>query len=319
VTGASTVDLAIVLIDARKGILPQTRRHMTLAHLMGLRHVVVAINKMDLVGWDEAVYRAIQRDVEAFALRLGQTGLRFLPMSALKGDMVVDRGGHLSWYEGPALLELLETVDLDEDRRSGPFRFPVQLVCRPRTEAQRDFRGYMGRVESGRVAVGDPVTVLPGGVGTRVAAIEHFGRQLPEAVAGQSVTLLLADEVDISRGDLLAGRAGAPTPTREVVATLCWLSERPLDAGSRLLLQHGTRTVRARVHQILGRLDLQSQSHLPAQELQMNDIATVSLRLQQDIAPDPYARVRSGGAFILVDEAGNATVAAGLVLEPEVF
>jgi sulfate adenylyltransferase subunit 1 len=319
VTGASTVDLAIVLIDARKGILPQTRRHMTLAHLMGLRHIVVAINKMDLVGWDGEVYRSIQRDVDAFAARLGATGLRFLPLSALKGDMVVVRGEHLAWYHGPTLMELLEAVDLDEDRQHGPFRFPVQLVCRPRTEPQRDYRGYMGRVESGRVAVGDPITVLPGGLQTRVAAIELFGSRLQQAVAGQSVTLLLEDEIDISRGDLLAGRTGAPTPVREVVATLCWLSERPLDATARLLLQHGTRTVKAKVDRILGRLDLQTQAHLPAQELQMNDIATVSLRLQQAICPDPYAQVRTGGAFILVEEAGNATVAAGMVLQPEVF
>jgi sulfate adenylyltransferase subunit 1 len=292
---------------------------MTLAHLMGLRHIVVAINKMDLVGWDGEVYRSIQRDVDAFAARLGATGLRFLPLSALKGDMVVVRGEHLAWYHGPTLMELLEAVDLDEDRQHGPFRFPVQLVCRPRTEPQRDYRGYMGRVESGRVAVGDPITVLPGGLQTRVAAIELFGSRLQQAVAGQSVTLLLEDEIDISRGDLLAGRTGAPTPVREVVATLCWLSERPLDATARLLLQHGTRTVKAKVDRILGRLDLQTQAHLPAQELQMNDIATVSLRLQQAICPDPYAQVRTGGAFILVEEAGNATVAAGMVLQPEVF
>jgi len=319
VTGASTADLAIVLIDARKGVLAQTRRHMTIARLMGLRHVVVAVNKMDLVGWDEAVFRRIEADVAAFAARLGQAGLRFIPLSALKGDMVVSRGDRLDWYRGPALMELLESADLDAAPASGPFRFPVQLVCRPRTEAQRDYRGYMGRVESGRIAVGDPVTVLPGGVRTRVAGIELFGRALAEAVAGQSVTLLLADPVDISRGDLLAAPAGAPTPTRTVVATLCWLSERTLDGGTRLLLQHGARTVRARVGEILGRLDLETQEHRPAAELQMNDIATVSLALQLPIAPDPYLQVRGGGAFILVDEASNATVAAGLVLEPEVF
>jgi len=320
VTGASTADLAIVLIDARKGVLAQTRRHMTIAHLMGLRHVVVAVNKMDLVGWDEATFRRIQADVEAFAARLGQAGLRFIPLSALKGDMVVARGGQLPWYQGPTLMELLEAADLDEAAAAaGPFRFPVQLVCRPRTGAHHDYRGYMGRVESGRIALGDPVTVLPGGIRTRVAGIELFGRALAEAVAGQSVTLLLADPVDISRGDLLAGAADAPTPTRTVVATLCWLSERPLDGTTRLLLQHGARTVRARVGEILGRLDLETQEHRPAQELQMNDIATVSLGLQQPIAPDPYLRLRAGGSFILVEEASNATVAAGLVLEPEVF
>jgi sulfate adenylyltransferase subunit 1 len=316
VTGASTADLAIVLIDARKGVLSQTRRHMTLAHLMGIRHVVVAVNKMDLVGWQESAFRAIQREVEGFASRLGLGGLRFLPLCALKGDMVVDRGENLPWHRGPTLLETLEAVDLDQEAAGGPFRFPVQLVCRPRRAPYDEFRGYLGRVESGRVAVGDAVTVLPQGRSSRVAGLEFFGTQLQEAVAGQSVTLRLEDELDVSRGDLLAHRDQAPTPTREVVATVCWLSERPLDATAQLLLRHGTRVVRAQVSAILGRLDLQSQQHLPARELQLNDIATVGLRLQQSIAPDPYGRVRAGGAFILIDEATNGTVAAGMVLEP---
>ena len=317
VTGASTADLAIVLIDARKGILPQTRRHLTLVHLMGLPHVVVAVNKMDLVGWDEGVYRAIQREVEVFATRLGLASPRILPLSALTGDMVVTRGANLPWYEGPVLLDLLEGLDLDLDAWTLPFRFPVQRVCRPRTEAHRDFRGYMGRVESGRVAVGDAVAILPRGLSTRVSGIEFFGERLGEAVAGQSVTLLLEEEVDLSRGDLIAGAAGAPTPTTDLVATLCWLGERPLEQSPRLLLRHGTTTVRARVQELLGLLDLQTQEHLPARDLAMNDIATVRLRLQQPIAPDPHARVRSGGSFILIDETTNATVAAGLVLEPE--
>jgi sulfate adenylyltransferase subunit 1 len=292
---------------------------MTIARLMGIRHVVVAINKMDLVDWSEDVFRAIRSEVEVFAARLGQGGLAFLPLSALKGDMVVERGEHLGWYEGATLMELLEAVDLAQTQAEGPFRFPVQLVCRPRTEAHRDYRGYQGRVESGRVAVGDAVTALPSGARTRVQAIEFFGERLEEAVAGQSVTLLLEDEVDLSRGDLIAGSAGAPAPTRDVVATLCWLGDQPLEALGRILLRHGTASVRAGVVAILGRLDLHTQEQLPADELRMNDIATVSLRLQQPICPDPYASVRGGGAFILVDEATNATVAAGLVLEPETF
>jgi sulfate adenylyltransferase subunit 1 len=291
---------------------------MTLAHLMGIRHVVVAVNKMDLMGWHERVFRAIQEDVALFAGRLGAgAALTFLPLSALKGDMVVERGGHLGWHKGPTLIELLEAVDLAPEAADAPFRFPVQLVCRPRTEAHRDYRGYMGRVESGGVAVGDTVTVLPRGAKTRVAAIDFGGEPLREAVSGQSVTLLLEDEVDISRGDLIAGGAGAPIPSRDVTATLCWLGDRPLEAAGRLLLLHGTRLVKAKVDEILGRLDLQTQEHLPARDLEMNDIATVRLRLNQPISPDPYARVRTGGAFILVEEATNATVAAGLVLEPE--
>ena len=317
VTGASTADVAIVLIDARKGILPQTRRHMTLAHLMGLRHVLVTVNKMDLVGWDEGVFRAIEAEVTAFAGLLGMEPPRILPLSALKGDMVVERGEHLPWYDGPVLLELLETLDVDIEAWTRPFRFPVQLVCRPRTEAYPDYRGFMGRVESGRIKVGDAVTVLPRGIRTRVSGLECFGKRLDQAVAGQSVTLFLEDEVDVSRGDLIAGTAQAPAPTRDVVATLCWMGEGGLEASDRVLLRHGTATVRARVQEILGRLDLHTQEHLPASELKMNDIATVSLKLQQPIAPDAHRRVPSGGSFILIDETTHATVAAGLVLEPE--
>jgi sulfate adenylyltransferase subunit 1 len=233
--------------------------------------------------------------------------------------MVVSRGEHCPWYDGPVLLDLLETLDLDQEAWSRPFRFPVQLVCRPRTEEQRDYRGFMGRVESGRIEVGDPVTILPRGVQTRVSGIEFFGKSLDSAASGQSVTLFLEDEVDVSRGDLIAATQGAPTPTQDVMATLCWMSERPLEETSRLLLRHGTSTVRAKVRDVLGRLDLHTQEHLPASDLKMNDIATVSLRLQQPIAPDPYSRVRCGGSFILIDETTNATVAAGLVLEPESF
>ena len=205
-------------------------------------------------------------------------------------------------------MAILEAVELGQEAANGPFRFPVQLVCRPRTEAARDFRGYQGRVESGSVAVGDAVTVLPSGEITRVAGIAAFGEQRLDAVCGESVTLLLEDDLDLSRGDLVADRACAPVPTQEVAATVCWLD-------ARLLLRHGTRLVRAVVSEVIGRLDLQTQTLMPARELQSNDIATVRLRLAQPIAPDPYAQVRTGGAFILIDETTHATVAAGMVLD----
>nr|WP_026852658.1 GTP-binding protein [Geothrix fermentans] len=317
VTGASTADLAIVLIDARKGVLPQTRRHMTLASLMGIRHVVVAINKMDLVGYDEGVFRRIQAEVAPLVRKLEIPHLQYVPLSALKGDMVVERGVNLAWFDGPTLMELLEGVDLDARDLDAPFRFPVQLVCRPRTGGLLDYRGYQGRIESGSVAPGDAVTLLPSGVRTTVRRVEFFGEDLARGVVGQSVTLHLADEVDVSRGDLIAGSAGAPVPVRNLDATLCWLGEKPLDPGSRLVLRHGTREVRAKVQEILGRFDLQALESLPASELRMNDIATVNLRLQQPVAADPHGWVRSGGSFILVDEATHATVAAGLVLAQE--
>jgi sulfate adenylyltransferase subunit 1 len=319
VTGASTADVAIVLIDARKGVLPQTRRHMTLAKVMGLRHVVVAINKMDLVGYDEAVFTRIRAEVEPLAAKLGIPDIQYIPLSALKGDMVVDRGEHLGWYEGPTLMAYLEAVELGTQDLQAPFRFPVQLVCRPRTEELLDYRGYQGRIESGSVAPGDAVTLLPSGVRTRVRRVEFFGRDLARAIVGQSVTLHLEDDVDLSRGDLIAGSAGAPVPSRELNATLCWFNERPLDPMSRLVLRHGTREVRAKVTEILGRLDLQALESVPAEELRMNDIATVSLRLQQAVAADPHDWVRAGGNFILIDEATNATVAAGLVLAQESY
>ena len=319
VTGASTADVAIVLIDARKGILPQTRRHMTLAHVMGLRHVVVAINKMDLVGYDEAVFQRIRAEVEPLARKLGIPDIQYIPLSALKGDMVVDRGEHLSWYTGPTLMAFLEAVDLGSEDLEAPFRFPVQLVCRPRTGALLDYRGYQGRIESGSVARGDVVTILPSGLRTTVRRVEFFGRDLARGIVGQSVTLHLEDDVDISRGDLIAGSVGAPLRTKDLNATLCWFDERPLDPMSRLILRHGTREVRAKVTAILGRLDLQALESLPADELRMNDIATVSLRLQQPIAADPHGWVRSGGTFILIDETTHATVAAGLVLAQETY
>ena len=316
VTGASTAELAIVLIDARKGVLPQTRRHMAVAHLMGLRHVVVAVNKMDLVAWEEDLFKAIQAEVEAFSSQLGLNGLRFLPLSALKGDMVVARLGHLPWYGGPTLMEILETVELDTASREAPFRFPVQLVCRPRVEPYRDFRGYQGRVESGHVAVGEAITVLPSGLRSRVSGIEFSGEHRLEAVSGQSVTLLLKDELDISRGDLLAGGTEVPEPLMALLATLCWLDEAPLNPDARLLLRHGTRTVRAQVAELIGCLDLQTLSLSPARVLRMNELARVILHLQQPIAPDPYRDLRPGGAFILILETTNATVAAGMVLGP---
>jgi sulfate adenylyltransferase subunit 1 len=317
VTGASTAELAIVLIDARKGVLPQTRRHLAVAHLMGLRQVVVAVNKMDLAAWDEGRFQAIRAEVEDFSSRLGLKGLRFLPLSALKGDMVVARGARLPWYGGPTLMEILETVTLETASPDAPFRFPVQLVCRPRQEPYREFRGYQGRVESGHVAVGEAIKVLPGGARSRVSGVEFSGEHRLEALCGQSVTLLLKDDLDISRGDLLAGGAEVPEPITDLVATLCWLDEAPLDPAARLLLRHGTRTVRARVADLIGCLDLQTQSLQAARELRMNDIARVVLLLQQPIAPDPYRDVRQGGAFILIDENTNATVAAGMVLGPK--
>jgi sulfate adenylyltransferase subunit 1 len=313
VTAASTADLAIILVDARKGVLTQTRRHAALAHLLGIRQLVLAINKMDLVDWSEQTFAAIRRDCLAFGRDLGIPPMTFIPISALEGDSIVDRGGRMPWYRGPTLLELLEAAPLAKEHLERPFRFPVQWVCRPRPGQPRDFRGYCGRVESGVVQVGDRVAVLPAQARSRVRGIRLGEARLEAAQAGQSITLELEDDLDLCRGDLLADPAHPPSLSRDLEATLCWFSEAPAQAGARFLLHLGTREVRAVLQDIRSRLDIATLEPHPAGHLAMNDIAEVRLRLQAPVAADPYSADRRTGAFILIDETSNATVAGGLV------
>jgi sulfate adenylyltransferase subunit 1 len=313
VTAASTADLALILVDARKGVLTQTRRHLTLAHLVGIQHLVVVVNKMDLVGYDQAVFERIRTEVLAFADELGVADLTFLPLSALAGDMVVDRGDTLPWYEGPTLIELLESAALEDGRQALPFRFPVQWVIRP----HQDFRGYAGRVAAGRVTVGDALTVLPSGRSSRVKAIHLGDTKLTQAFAGQSITLELDDDVDISRGDLLADAAHPPVSARSLDVDLCWLSETPSRPGGRYLLRHGSRETRAILGGTAQRLDLNNLKREIEERLAMNDIARLNLKLQQPLPADPYLESRATGAFILVDESTHATVAAGFVRSVE--
>jgi sulfate adenylyltransferase subunit 1 len=317
VTAASTADLAIILIDARRGVLPQTKRHSKLAHMMGIEHLVVAVNKMDLVGYDEATFRSIEADYLHFATRAGITDIRFVPMSAVNGDMVVERGERLAWYEGPTLLEILETAPVAHADHAEPFRFPVQYVCRPQQSTDpelHDYRGYMGRIESGEIAVGDEIAILPGGRTTRVEAI-HLGCRLFErAVAGQSVTLLLEDEIDISRGDQIVSHGDTPRIVTELQADLCWLAETPLDPRRTYLIRHTTRTVKAKLATIHHRFDIQTLEKQDAAQLGVNDIAEVSFKLAAPLAVDAYAKNRATGAFIVIDEATNNTVGAGMVV-----
>jgi len=272
------------------------------------------VNKMDLVDWSAEVFERIRAEYLEFAAKLGIADVRFIPLSALRGDMVVDRGANLPWYGGPTLLELLEDAPPGHAEGPEPFRFPVQWVCRPQTLEHHDFRGYMGRVESGEIRVGDAVQVLPSGRTTRVKEIRLHEESLARAVSEQSVTLLLEDELDISRGDLLVRAGEAPEPTRKVDAMLCWLSERPLAAGRKYLVRHTTRDVRATIAEVGYRVDLGELAERPAATLAMNDIARVSLRLAQPIAADRYADSRATGALIVIDEATNDTVAAGMIL-----
>ncbi len=314
VTAGSTAHLAIILVDARKGVLTQTRRHSYIAHQLGIPHLVIAVNKMDLVGWSEEVFTRIQAEYRAFAAKVGIQEVRFIPISALTGDMVVERGLQLGWWRGPTLLEILEEAPAAHTEGREPFRFPVQWVCRPHDQAHHDFRGFAGRVESGRVAVGDEVQVLPSGRTSRVKAIWLGEARLQEAVAEQSVLLQLTDEVDVSRGDLLAHPAEAPAASRRVDAVVCWLSERPLSPARRYLVRHTTRESKAQVAEIAWRLDLASLEQVPAEGLAMNDIGRVTWRLAQPVAADAYAVNRATGAFIVIDEASNDTVGAGMIL-----
>jgi sulfate adenylyltransferase subunit 1 len=310
-TGASTAHAAVILIDARKGVLPQTRRHTIITRLLGIRHIVVAVNKMDLVGYDEAVFERIRADVLGFAAGLAITDLRFVPLSALAGDMVVERGAGLNWYRGPTLLETLEAIDVVDDAESLPLRFPVQMVVRP--GAGTDYRGYAGRVEAGTIAPGDEVVVLPVGRRTRITEIRLQDEILPCAVAGDSVTVRLADDIDISRGDLISNAAQPARMARTLGARICWLDASPLDPAGRYLVKHTARTVRAKITDVRHRLDVHTLEQRPAAEVRMNDIVQVSIDLARPLLFDPYDVSRSTGAFILIDEATNHTVAAGMI------
>jgi sulfate adenylyltransferase subunit 1 len=317
VTAASTADLAIILIDARKGVLTQTRRHSTIANLVGIRHLVVAINKMDLVGYDRKTFEFIRDEYLAFADKVGIADVSFIPMSALTGDMIVERGDRLDWYTGPTLLEVLEGAPGAHAECDERFRFPVQYVCRPQKSDDpllHDYRGFMGRVESGEIAVGDEVTILPAGRTTHVKDIQVAGVSQPLAIAEQSVTLLLADEIDISRGDMIVRSGHGPEVRSALRANLCWLSETPLDPNRRYVVRHTTRETKAKVVGIDSRLDMEKLRREDASGLVMNDIALVNFRLAQPIFADTYAENRVTGAFIVIDESSNDTVGAGMIV-----
>jgi sulfate adenylyltransferase large subunit len=311
VTGASTADVAIVLVDARHGVVEQTKRHAFIASLLGIPHLVVAVNKMDLVGYSEERFDEIVRDFCTFRAGLSVQDTAFIPISALVGDNVVDRSENMDWYAGLPLLEHLEAIDPADDRNLDDLRFPVQLVVR---SEGNDYRGYAGPVASGVVRPGDRVKVLPSGVESTVAAVETFDGPLDEAFPPQSVTIRLADDVDASRGDVLVHADGAPEPVRELEADVCWFSDRPLRPGARYLLKHLTQTVDVVVDELLDVVDVHTleRDAAPA-ELALNDIGRVRLRTRRPLVADPYACNRASGAFILIDESTNDTVAGGMV------
>ena len=315
VTGASTADLAIVLVDARKGMLEQSRRHAFIASLLRVPHIVVAVNKMDLVGYDEAVFEQIVEDFTGFAAKLEIGDLTAIPVSALHGDNVVDRSAHMPWYDGPSLLYHLEHVHVASDRNLIDCRLPVQWVVRPMSEEHHDYRGYAGQIASGVFKPGDEVVVLPSGTTTRIARIDSVDGPLEEAYPPLSVTMLLEDPVDISRGDFICRPHNQPHPVRQVEAMVCWMSEQPLTEKRRFALKHTSRTVRAVVDELRYRVDVNTlHRDESAPELGLNEIGRVHLRTSAPLLVDDYRRNRATGAFILIDEDTNDTVGAGMML-----
>ena len=310
VTGASTCQLAVVLVDARHGVLDQTRRHTLIAHLLGIRHIVVAVNKMDLVDWSRDRFHEVMVEHQAFVETLGSADAHYLPMSALLGDNVVEAGDNLDWYDGPPLMEYLETVDASEEVDVDRLRFPVQLVTRPNL----DFRGFAGTVASGTLRPGDPVTALPSGVSSTVARILAFDGDLDEAGPGDAVTVTLADEIDVSRGDLLVGADQHPTRAHEVEATLVWMAAEPVVPGRRLLLRSVVGEVDASLAAIHHRIDVNSGDRVASETLALNDVASCTLVTERALLFDPYIEARQTGSFVLVDRMTNATVGAGMIV-----
>jgi bifunctional enzyme CysN/CysC len=305
-----------VLVDARKGMLEQSRRHAFLASLLRVPHLVVAVNKMDLVDWSEATYEAIRDEFSAFAAKLDIPDLTVVPISALQGDNVVTRSANMPWYQGPSLLHHLENVHVASDRNLVDARFPVQYVIRPQSDAHHDYRGYAGTVASGVLRPGDEVQVLPSGLSTTIAGIDGPRGPVDEAFAPMAVTVRLADDLDVSRGDLICRPANAPHVVQDLDALVCWMADEPLRPRQRLAVKHTTRTVRGMVKELQYRLDVNTLHREPeASELGLNDIGRVRLRTSEPLVVDPYDRNRSTGSFILIDEASNDTVGAGMVVE----
>ncbi|MGH6654730.1 MAG: sulfate adenylyltransferase subunit 1 [Actinocrinis sp.] len=316
VTGASTAQLAVVLVDARNGVVEQTRRHVAVTALLRVPHVVLAVNKMDLAGYDEGVFAPIADEFTAYAARLGVPEITAIPISALAGDNVVEPSAHMDWYGGPTLLEHLEAVDVEEDPAAHPARFPVQYVLRPQTPGEyRDYRGYAGQLVSGVLRRGDEVVVLPSGQRSTIAGIDRLGEQdVDLAFAPQSVTLRLADDVDVSRGDVIAPVADPPHVTQDVVATVCHVADRPLRNGDRVLLRHTTKTVKAIVRSLDHRLDIDTLDAVANPEaLSVNEIGQVTLRVAAPLPLDDYIADRRTGSFLLIDESDGSTLAAGMV------
>ena len=316
VTGASTANLAIILIDARKGVIEQTCRHAIIASLLRIPHIIVCVNKMDLVDFQEDVFQQIRREFDAFAAGLEVIDVRFIPISALNGDNVVERSQHTPWYDGQTLLSMLETTHISSDLNLTDTRFPVQTVIRPQSAEYPDYRGYAGRVAGGVFRQGDAVRVLPSGFISRVKSLDTYGQHHAEAFAPMSITMTLEDEIDISRGDMIVGENESPQVSQDVEIMVCWMSEKKLALNGRYAVKHTTRDTRCVVKDIKYKLDISNLEKIrDDKNVNMNDIARITLRTTQPLVFDPYSRNRTTGSLILIDEATNSTVGAGMIIQ----
>ena len=314
VTGASTADLGLVLVDARQGLTEQSRRHAVILSLLRVPHLVLAVNKMDLVDYDQETYNKIHQEFTSFASKLNIPDLEIIPISALKGDNVVTRSEHMDWYHGPSLMHHLEHVHVASDRDLVDTRFPVQYVVRPKSDDFHDYRGYAGRLAGGVLKPGDDVLVLPSGMTSKIAGIDLFDQEVTEAFPPMSVTVRLEDDVDVSRGDMICRPQNAPKPSQDIDAMVCWMTTEPLRPRQKLAIKHTTRSGRALVKDIQYRLDVNTlHRDQETKELGINEIGRVQLRTTVPLLCDPYSKNRTTGSFILIDEATGVTVGAGMI------
>ncbi len=315
VTGASTANLAIILVDARKGVLEQTIRHSYIASLLGIPHIAICVNKMDLVDYREEVFNGIRKQFDPFRQSLNLADVRFIPISALRGDNVVESGENMAWYSGPTLLELLETIDIRSDADLKNCRFPVQYVIRPQREEYHDYRGYAGRIAGGVWKPGERVAVLPGGLESTLESIDTMGGTLDEAFPPQSVTFRLADEIDISRGDMIVPANDRPKIGQEVELMVCWLSEKAMVPGGKYIIRHTTAELRGIIRHVEFKVDINTlQENREDKSVSLNEIARISIKTSRPIFYDSYKQNRITGSLIIIDEATNNTVGAGMIL-----
>ncbi len=315
ITGSSTANLAIIIVDARKGIGEQTCRHTLITSLMGVRHIIVCVNKMDLVDYKEEVFEKIREDYESFAAKLEVTDVQFIPISALTGDNVVDKSIKMPWYKGSALLYALENIHISSDENQIDCRFPVQYVIRPQSDKYHDYRGYAGKVAGGIFRKGDTIVILPSGLQSKIRAINTYNGEIEEALPGMSVTILLDDDLDISRGDMFARPHNQPRIAQDIEMMLCWMNEKKLTVGGRYILKHTTQDLQCILKDILYKLDITTLHRIDDdKELKMNDIGRVTIRTTKPLFFDAYRKNRHTGGIILIDESTNETIGAGMIL-----